>query len=288
MEGHYGGQMLPSVRQVCGEAQKVQSTSFPPHGDSGRGQTCTWWVPGKALSQLEPSEGFRLRKGTTFSFFWRCEAHSGQFEQDGTMTSSRKRPQQPAGEEAAPASSNNEPPNPPAEERREEQALEEDQRDDDPKEEGAEMRTTGDQDRKRQAENDQSPPKRRSGRPVKTVLPGCKRVSRRKSLPHPSVPTPPANMAAGREEIRGRHAGRKRQVRRNRGLRNNRDTRQEGQNVPMITIQTSQNRRETWSAEWSEKVWPQLMRKWRWPPSTVSSPTSHMWRRGCWRRSSQG
>ena len=84
--------------------------------------------------------------------------------------------QQPAGEEAAPESPNTKPPNPPADERQEEQAPEEEQRVEVSTEEDAEMGMKDGQDRMGQADdtieqNDQSPPKRGVGRPVKKVLP---------------------------------------------------------------------------------------------------------------------
>ena len=85
------------------------------------------------------------------------------------------RPPQPAGEEAPPGISNNEQPKPPADEGQEEQAPQKEQRIEEPAEEDAEMGTKGDQDRKSQADdtieqNDQLPPKRGVGRPMKKVV----------------------------------------------------------------------------------------------------------------------
>ena len=89
-----------------------------------------------------------------------------------------------------------------------------------PAEEDADMGTKDDQDRKRQADdtieqNDQSPPKRGVGRPVKKVLPHpeekdtrLQRMSRRKSQSQSDVLAPPANLAAGREESRESAGGR--------------------------------------------------------------------------------
>ena len=64
----------------CTESHQTWN-EMPPLGDSGSGQaekpsqTCTCWVPGKVLSQLEQSEGIRPRKA-------RLSAASG----DGTVS----------------------------------------------------------------------------------------------------------------------------------------------------------------------------------------------------------
>ena len=126
-----------------------------------------------SLRQL--SEGFSTRRGTSFSCCWRCEEHCGQREQACTKDDPEEKAQQPAGEEAATASSSNEPPKPPADERQGELAPATEQHNEVLAEEDAEMGTKGDQDRKRQEDdtmeqNNQSPPKRGVGRPVKKVL----------------------------------------------------------------------------------------------------------------------
>ena len=142
------GQMLPFVESYVEGSRKDQATSSPPHGDSGSGwaekpsQTC----PGKEPSRLEPSEGFRPRKGR------------GRYAK-----SLRKSAQQTAGEEVAPASPINETPKLPAEDGQEEQVPEREQCNDEPAEEDAELVTQDDQDRKRQSDdsmeqNDLSPP----------------------------------------------------------------------------------------------------------------------------------